>query len=182
MRPNSVGKQKEQWSSILLRDPNFSAGFCKAVLGACPRNNIFGIQIIACNNKTSILSRAGITIQGCQKKPTWGQKATFIKFCLLEQISSPLNWVNIWPNWAQGRGEWLSMFCPRVVSLVCVSLTRLRIFRSSLSTLSIWSLYDQNREGPPGSLSWNPSPGTNSWNPSAVGRKLLDFYKILPSG
>lgn len=141
--------------------PICSAGFCKAVLGAGPRNNIFGIQIIAWEqwNLNPVLGRS--KNQGCQKKPTWGRKATFIKFCLLEQISNPFKWVNIWPSWAQGRGEWLSMFCPRVVSLVCVSLTRLGIFRSPLSTLSIWPLYDQNWEGPPGSLSWNLSPGTN---------------------
>jgi hypothetical protein len=67
MRPNSVDKQKVQWSSTLLGNPIFSAGFYKEVLGTGPRNNISGIQILHGNNKTSILSWAGVRTRDVRK-------------------------------------------------------------------------------------------------------------------
>lgn len=172
-----MGKNRGQWDSILLGGHIL---LCRLPptqfleMAHKIRNNIFWIQITAC----FVMGRS--RNHRHQKKATVGQKTMFIKVGLPEQIS---NLCGLMFDPVMPRERWMTLFvCPSAVSLVFMSLPASGIFRPSLPSLFVWSLYKQNLEGPPGPYSWNPSPGTNSWNPSSVGRKILDFCKTLPPG
>lgn len=128
-----------------------------------------------------VLSWARVRTTDIRNRQLWGKRPCLSNLAFQNKFlihSGGLIFDPVMP-----RERWMTLLvCPRAVSLVFMSLPGSEIFRSSLPTPFIWSLYNQNQKGPLGSHSWNSSPGTNSWNPSSVGGKLPDFCKILPPG
>lgn len=181
MKPNYVGKQKAQRSSILPRDPS---SLCRLLLRQflelAQETTSSGSRSLHGSNETSVLSWAKVrtTMSG---KATLGQEAMFIKLCLWNK--SLIDSGGLIAGRVMPREEVNDSHCLSKSSVLGLPVSaELGIFRSSLPTLFIWSLYNENQERPPGSHSWNPSPGTNSWNLSSVGGKLPGFCKILPPG
>jgi hypothetical protein len=67
MRQNSVGKQKVQWSSILLGDPSALQAFARQFLELAQETTSLGSRSLHGNNETSILSWAGVRTRDVRK-------------------------------------------------------------------------------------------------------------------
>lgn len=156
----------------------------KAVLGVGPQYQkwrLLDADRCMWTVKPQILSWARVRTTDIRRRQLWDKRSCLSNFA--SQNKSVIHSGGLIFDPVMSREEVNdSRRLSKIASLVFMPLPGLGIFRSSLPTLFIWSLYNQNRERRSGSQSWNPPTGTNSWNQSSVGGKIPDFVRFFCLG